>query len=83
MPISNEAILRQLEKQVDEGMQRIERLHKTWLTQEEAKDYLGIKDDRTMKARRESGLPYSERYGRYYYKRDDLDAWLEAGKQAA
>lgn len=54
---------------------------KDWLTNEEAIDYLGLSRPTLQRYRNDGKLPYSRVGSRVYYRREDVEALLEAGMQ--
>lgn len=51
---------------------------KTWLTNREAQEYLGLSRPTLQRYRSMGILPYSKIEGSIYYKRSDLEALLES-----
>lgn len=51
-----------------------------WLTQEEAADYLGVSIP-TIKNYRSKGLPFYKVGSLVRLKREEIDAWVENGRQ--
>ena len=49
---------------------------KDWLTNREARTYLGISTPTLQRYRAAGRVPYSKVGSRVYYRRDDLDAFL-------
>lgn len=55
----------------------------TWLTPEQLEEEYGISKNWQSKARMQSSktyIPYHKKYGHIFYKRVEIDAWIEEGK---